>query len=179
MFAKIRELFSAPRNTPAAAPPEEPTPITGVLMDDLVYLRQQFGVSADLVIRRMDIAGHKAALVSIEGMVDRHMMADAVILPMTQIEGDYTPEELMGHIRDDVLGFVDMLQVSTMQELMELVASGFGAVLIDGVPYAVLGGLQAFMIRGIGEPSAEMTIRGSREGFTEAIRVNISMIRGG
>ena len=109
--------------------------------------------------------------------IDFCQMADAVILPMTQIEGDYTPEELMGHIRDDVLGFVDMLQVSTMQELMELVASGFGAVLIDGVPYAVLGGLQAFMIRGIGEPSAEMTIRGSREGFTEAIRVNISMIR--
>ncbi len=177
MFAKMRELFSAPRNTPAVQPPEDPTPITGVLMDDLVYLRQQFGVSADLVIRRMDIAGHKTALVSIEGMVDRHMMADAVILPMTQIAGDYTPEELMGHIRDDVLGFVDMLQVSTMQELMELVASGFGAVLIDGVPYAVLGGLQAFMIRSIGEPSAEMTIRGSREGFTEAIRVNISMIR--
>ena len=33
------------------------------------------------------------------------------------------------------------------------------------------------MIRGISEPSTEVTVRGSREGFTEAIRVNISMVR--
>lgn len=87
---------------------------------------------------------------------------------MMQMKGKYTPAELIARIRDEVLGFVDMLQVSTMEELMNLVASGFGAVLVDGVPFAVLGGLQAFMIRGVDEPSTEVTVRGSREGFTEA-----------
>ena len=167
-----------PSVTPQAAAPSKPAaPITGVLMDDLVYLRAQFGVSSDLTIRRITVCGHETALISIEGMVDRHMMADAVILPMMQMKGKYTPAELIARIRDEVLGFVDMLQVSTMEELMNLVASGFGAVLVDGVPFAVLGGLQAFMIRGVDEPSTEVTVRGSREGFTEAIRVNISMIR--
>lgn len=159
------------------APPKPSVPISGVLLDDLVYLRAQYGVSADLTIRRLTICGHEAAVVTIEGMVDRHMMADAVILPMARMKGKFTPEELIARIRDEVLGFVDLLQVSTMDELMNLVASGFGAVLVDGVPFAVLGGLQAFMIRSISEPSTEVTMRGSREGFTEAIRVNMSMIR--
>lgn len=159
------------------APPKPPVPISGVLLDDLVYLRAQFGVSADLTVRRLTVCGRETAIVTIEGMVDRHMMANAVILPMTEMTGSYTPEALIARIRDEVLGFTDMLQVTTMDELMNLVASGFGAILVDGVPFAVLGGLQNFMIRSVSEPSSEVTMRGSREGFTEAIRVNISMIR--
>ncbi len=159
------------------APPKPSAPITGVLMDDLVYLRAQFGVSADLTIRRITVCGLETAIVTIEGMVDRHMMANAVILPLTEMTGSYTPIELITRLRDEVVGFVDMLQVSTMDELMNLVASGFGAILVDGAPFAVLGGLQNFMIRSVSEPSTEVTVRGSREGFTEAIRVNISMIR--
>lgn len=178
MFKKLKDLMaSSNMETRTVEPPPKSTPITGVLMDDLVYLRSQFGVSADLVIRRLHICGYEAAVVSIEGMVDRMVMADAVILPITEVQGNYTPADLLNHIRDDVLGFTDILQVATMEEFINLITSGFGAILIDGAPFAVLGGLQAFMIRGISEPSTEVTVRGSREGFTEAVRVNISMIR--
>lgn len=173
-------FFSAKKAGQAAqpkAPPKPSVPISGVLMDDLVYLRAQFGVSADLTIRRITVCGLETAIVTIEGMVDRHMMADAVILPLTRMTGTFTPTALLTRIRDEVIGFVDMLQVSTMEELMNLVASGFGAILVDGAPFAVLGGLQNFMIRSVSEPSTEVTVRGSREGFTEAIRVNLSMIR--
>ena len=178
MFDKLKKYFrETEMEVKKVEPPPKSDPITGVLMNDLVYLRAQFGVSADLTIRRLNVCGHRAAILTIEGMIDRHMMADAVILPITALTGSYEPEALMGHIRDDVLGFTDILQVTTMQELINLVTSGFGAILVDGVPYAVLGGLQSFMIRSINEPSTEVTVRGSREGFTEAIRVNISMIR--
>ena len=164
MFKRAKEFLKATQmDLKEVEPPAPADPITGVLMDDLVYLRAQFGVSADLTIRRLNVCGHEAAVVTLEGMIDRHMMADAVILPLTSITGAYTPQELLNHIRDDVLGYVDMLQVTTMPELINLVASGFGAVLVDGAPCAVLGGLQAFMIRGVSEPSTEVTVRGSRE----------------
>lgn len=141
-------------------------------------LRDRFGVSADLVIREVRVAGYDAALVSIEGMVDRHMMAEAVILPLLRMAGPYdTASTLMTEIRTRVLGFVDLLEATDAETLIELIISGFAAVLIDGVATATLGGLQAFMIRSISEPSTEVTVRGSREGFTEAIRVNISMVR--
>ncbi len=153
------------------------TPFSGHLKTDLDTLRDRFGVSADLVIRPLEIDGKQAAVVSIEGMIDRHIMADAVILPMTRIHRELSPEELMRYVRDHVLGFTDILQAETFEQLSELMMSGFAGVLIDGVNYSVLGGLQAFMIRGIMEPSAETTMRGSREGFTEAIRINMSMIR--
>lgn len=154
------------------------TPLTASLKHNLALLKQRFDVSADLVIREVCIAGYDAALVSVEGMVDRHMMANAVILPLMRLEGEYpTGEALMQDIRRHVLGFVDLLDADTVEQLIELIISGFAAVLIDGVAGASLGGLQAFMIRSISEPSTEVSVRGSREGFTEAIRVNISMVR--
>ncbi len=148
------------------------------LSKNLELLRQAFDVSSDLVIREVRIAGYDAALVSVEGMVDRHMMADAVILPLMRLPEDYADTAvLMDDIRRHVLGFVDLLEATTQEELIELIISGFAAVLVDGESTALLGGLQAFMIRGISEPSTEVSVRGSREGFTEAIRVNISMVR--
>ena len=156
----------------------EKTPLSAFLADNLAMLRERFDVSSDLVIREVRVAGYDAALVSIEGMVDRHMMANAVILPLMRMrEGYPDAESLMREIRANVLGFVDLLEATTAEELIELIISGFAAILIDGVATASLGGLQAFMIRGVSEPSTEVSVRGSREGFTEAIRVNVSMVR--
>jgi len=152
-------------------------PLAPSLEENLREIQQRFGVSADLVIRRLTVDGRAAAVLSVEGMVDRHLMSDGVMVPLSGIHMGLSADKLMTHVKDHVLGFTDLLQTETIGELIELMMSGFGAVLIDGVSYAVLGGLQAFMIRGISEPSAEITMRGSREGFTEAIRINMSMIR--
>lgn len=157
---------------------ETKTPLTAVLTENLEALRQSFDVSSDLVIREIVVAGYPAAVVSIEGMIDRHMMADAVLLPLSHMPNTYeSPDVAMRDIEKMVLGFVDLLTADTVEQLSELIVSGFAAVLLDGVDRAVLGGLQAFMIRSVSEPSTEVGVRGSREGFTEAIRINISMIR--
>lgn len=156
----------------------EQKPLTSSLKQNLEGLRQMFDVSSDLVIREITVAGYSAAVVSIEGMVDRHAMADAVIMPLLHLQERYSsPEQLMAYIETGVLGIVDILKATTLQELSNLIVSGFAAVLVEGVNHATLGGMQAFMIRSISEPSTEVTVRGSREGFTEAIRINVSMIR--
>lgn len=157
---------------------ETKTPLSAALSENLEVLRTTFDVSSDLVIREITVAGYPAAVVSIEGMIDRHMMADAVLLPLSRMADAYgTAADAMRDIEQTVLGFVDLLTADTVERLSELIVSGFAAVLLDGVDRAVLGGLQAFMIRSVSEPSTEVGVRGSREGFTEAIRINVSMIR--
>ena len=112
------------------------TRLTPSLATTLAALRTAFDVSADLVIREVTVGSHAAALVSIEGMVDRHMMADAVILPLLRLPPYADAEVLMRDIRETVLGFVDFLEADTVERLSELIMSGFAAVLIDGVATA-------------------------------------------
>lgn len=154
------------------------TPLSLSLTENLALLRERFDVSADLVIREIRVANYCAAVVSIEGMVDRQLMAEAVILPLMNVSGEYASAGvLMRELRETVLGFADLLEATALEEVIGLIVSGFAAVLIEGTPTAALGGLQAYKIRGVSEPSTEVGVRGSREGFTEAIRVNISMVR--
>ena len=156
----------------------EKSPLVTSLKENLTKLKCEFANSADLVIREIHVAGYDAAVVTVEGMIDRHAVADAVILPLVQLKQSFSePSFVFDYVKEHVLGIVDILEAKDTQTLSELIVSGFVAVLVDGVDTAVLGGMQAFMIRSIGEPSTEATIRGSREGFTEAVRINMSMIR--
>ena len=58
-----------------------------------------------------------------------------------------------------------------------MIMSGFVVLLIDNIPYACAYGMQGFSFRSVGEPSAEVNELGSREGFTEPLRINMSMVR--
>jgi spore germination protein KA len=55
--------------------------------------------------------------------------------------------------------------------------SGFGVLLIDGADTGIRLALQGFSFRSVSEPSGEVNLRGSREGFTEPLRINMSLIR--
>lgn len=82
-------------------PEMPPVSLTDNLLDNLVELRALFGGSADLTIRRMTVCSREIALVTVEGMVDRHLMADAVILPMARMTGESaSAETLISRIRD-------------------------------------------------------------------------------
>ena len=49
--------------------------------------------------------------------------------------------------------------------------------MIDGIEKVIVTGVQGFQFRSVSEPSAEENVRGSREGFTEPIRINMTMVR--
>lgn len=135
-------------------PEMPPVPLTDNLLDNLVELRALFGGSADLTIRRMTVCSREIALVTVEGMVDRHLMADAVILPMARMTGESaSAETLISRIRDEVLGFVDMQQVTTFGELANLITSGFAARIGGG------GALRCFgRAAGVYDPRYQRTL---------------------
>lgn len=70
-----------------------------------------------------------------------------------------------------------MLPVYSYNELFRFIMSGFVVILIDGAPRGTACGIQGYPYRSISEPTAEVNERGSKEGFTEPIRTNMSLVR--
>lgn len=60
---------------------------------------------------------------------------------------------------------------------MQLLMSGFAIFLIDGCSTAMSIGVQGFSFRGVSEPDSEVSERGSREGFVEPLRINMTLLR--
>jgi hypothetical protein len=71
----------------------------------------------------------------------------------------------------------ELKEIENMDDVMSGFLSGDTAVLFEGCTKALLIGTKGWATRGISVPDTESTIRGSKEGFTETIRINTSMVR--
>ncbi len=68
-------------------------------------------------------------------------------------------------------------EVKNRSEVVEAVLNGMAVLLLDGKTIAEAYPLHKTPSRAVEEPGAESTVRGAREGFTEALSVNLSLLR--
>ena len=158
--------------------PQEGVRLVPSLTENLIALRAAGGNTQDLVVREFCVSGTPAALVLCEGMFNLTALGQNILGPLAALRLERPdPRRLLELVRRDLLLAVDQGEVRTLGEVYRFIASGFGVLLIDGVDCGVTLALQGFSFRSVAEPSAEVNLRGSREGFTEPLRINMSMIR--
>lgn len=158
---------------------ELPKELDSDLTNNMVTLRAMCENTSDLNVRELTIAGVQMSVMVIEGMVNLQTMNQTVIQPlMNQKFGEHaTCEDIYRFMESGCLMSADLKDCYTCDEVFTFLNSGFVVILLEGLPCAVAIGVQGFNFRSIGEPSSEVNERGSREGFTEPLRVNMSMVR--
>ena len=152
--------------------------MTASLKENLAYFNQQFDGSADFIVRKFQITGTDAALLTLEGLVNKQVIVQGIMNPIlhaTILEQD--PVKKFEYIRDNTLATVDQAEVDTYDAAIQKLMNGFALIAIDGCIRMMAFSVQGFSFRGISEPQNEMTQRGSREGFVEPFLINMSMIR--
>ena len=102
------------------------------------------------------------------------MMLDILSRPERTISD---PEELFDYIWRKTAVPMESKCVLCVDDARAQLTAGTSVILIDGVDRALVISTQSMQFRSVQEPSGENNIRGSREGFTELLRVNISLIR--
>lgn len=151
------------------------------LSEILSELKSDFANSADLTIRNITLKSKnktQAAIITIEGMCDKEQLSQSVINPLLPYDfGRLSGAETAEKILDSVLAASDVIVFYTKQELITYITSGFAALVVDGAEKMFAIGVQGYSFRGVAEPESEVVQRGSREGFTEPLRVNMSLIR--
>ena len=179
MFSYFKNLihrYTTREPSPSAADTKQA--LSESLDWNLDFFRDKFDGSADLTIREMEIEGTKAAVITIEGMINKETLANAVINPiMRTFYSQEDPAEKYEYIRDNVLSSSEQVEVGTFEQAFALVMSGFALLAIDGCGVVLAIGLQGFSFRGVSEPTNEVMEKGSKEGFVEPLRINMTLIR--
>ena len=148
------------------------------LSENIKYFKDQFDGSADLTVREIDIDGTKAAIISIEGMINKETLANSVINPI--MRGDYKKKDALDkylYLRDSLLSTSEQVEVNTYEQAFKLAMSGFVLLAVDGCAFILAVGIQGFSFRSVSEPNSEVMQRGSNEGFVEPLRINMTLIR--
>ena len=151
------------------------------LKELLDELKKRFANSADLTIREMTLISRSntaAAMITIEGLCDKEQLAQSVINPLLVYDfKTLSPDEITDKILSSVIGSCDVIELTTVDKLITLITSGFAVLAVDGAKVCYAIGVQGYSYRSVSEPESEVVQRGSREGFTEPMRVNMSMLR--
>lgn len=148
------------------------------LQQNIELLKQRFGNSIDLYTKPVRILGIPCCLCMFEGLstIERLWV---VVLDMLS-KSEFQPEsglELFHYMQSQTDLPLENSCVETVDQLRTQLTAGTTVILIDGCCKAVVLSTQNMQFRSIQEPSGEGNVRGSREGFSDLLRINISLLR--
>lgn len=158
--------------------------ITGELSEDIAAFKSIFSRDSVLRVREFHCGGDidlGCAALYFDGMVDPSIINDAIIKPMVGL-GTLPPEagdsgESADRIVRKVLYANEVAVTEDMAEMLRGMMYGDTLVLIDKSKKALTVNTKGWKTRGISEPEDERILEGPREGFEEAVMMNLALLR--
>ncbi|GMQ58788.1 spore germination protein [Vallitalea sediminicola] len=121
----------------------------------------------------------KYCLVSINGMIDNEELTVNVIkqLMVSRYSKNLVNDKLLEFVSKKVLTSIDVETISDIDNIVSNISYGYSLLLIDTCDKAILINSKGFEKRDIAEPDAERVTKGPKEGFTESLMTNTSLVR--
>ena len=131
-------------------------------------------LSEDAVRRDLTIAGRRAALYFVDGMVDNERIAHYVIAPCMLLPAESVTAE---YLMQSLLPVGTVAHTQQLTQLITRVYAGDAAIICEGVDGAVICDIKGDVKRSGTKPQNENVVEGPQEGFTETLRDNIVLLR--
>ncbi len=153
--------------------------ISTSLSENIQNIKNILDGSCDLLFNEVIISGHKAAYLTCEAMVSTSLLPELVFHPLMNLNlgANSGPNKVIEAMNSTLIICTEKANENKYGNIIIRLLSGFIIFFVDGADQAVAIGAQGFEKRGIDEPSSEINLNGSHEGFVETIRVNMSLIR--
>ena len=169
-------MFGFEKKQPQAAPTEKNQDAAPAATDEVPsdisqcesLIKDIFRNSADIIIQSFQTGKGKALLVNVDGLINKDLVDRDIITPLKSkdFDGDVT-YAVKAHFKK-----TDEISVA-VQEIL----NGNVAIFYENLSQAVCVDFKQWQQRGVENPEAENVTRGPKEGYTENIRTNTSLLR--
>lgn len=149
---------------------------------NLARLKDSFGQSADFYSKQVQLYGCPCAILLFDGMASLSSLWTVLLDAASRQTPDAGQSSLGG---EEVFGLIfcrsdlpaESTPVSGMADLVRRMTAGMAVLLMDGCDRGIAFSVQSLKFRAVGEPEGEGNLRGSREGFSDLLRINLSLLR--
>lgn len=152
------------------------TPILAKAIDNKLLLQQRFGNSFDLMFREVNCGEIHYTAAFLDGMCDRLFLSQSVIRPLSQ-PLDCAPKNAIDTLYSILYEGIERDMVSTMEEVEQHLIAGSLVFFADECTKSVCFNAPIFARRAVSEPQSEQQEKGSKEGFTDFFKDNVTLIR--
>ncbi len=131
---------------------------------------------SDVIFRSFLLFGKtKATIIYIEGLSDVEGIENFVLIPL--MEKTSSVNRTVNDLFEEKIPVSKVKKVHSFQECIESISAGNPVLLFEGVSVGFSLGLAKWEKRSIEEPTAEVGIKGPREGFNESLEISKSQLR--
>lgn len=135
-----------------------------------------FGKSFDIMFREMTFGQRNVGLFYINGFAKDEVMT-MILARLTMLDKSQVSANAFKSFFDCYIPHIQVEKVTKMSEAINKVLSGCSAFFIEHEAAAIIVDVKTFPGRGPEEPSLERVVRGARDGFTETLLTNVTLVR--
>jgi len=119
----------------------------------------------------------KGFIAYIEGMIDSKLIIKGTLNPLVTSDIDPKADKFMETVRLGILYNNEVKETTSVNDIVVAILRGDTAIFFEDEEKVLIVSSKGFETRGIEEPEAEKILRGPKEGFTECLSINLSLIR--
>ena len=153
------------------------------LAANLAVLDKMFGTSADYYAKEITIYHCRGSILLFDGMASLDSLWELLLdaasrqAPPQQAGRRCTGPQVFELILHGSAFPAESEPVTDLADLIKRMTAGMAVLLLDGCAKGIAFSVQGLKFRSVDEPSGEGNLRGSREGFADLLRVNLSLLR--
>ncbi len=114
--------------------------------------------------------------ISVNGMVKNNSIYQSITSPLINLSFSDGGDRI-DRMAKEMITSLDIKVRENVSDIVTDILYGDTAVMVDGSTRAITVETKGFATRSVSEPDSERGLKGSKEGFTESIIMNTSMIR--
>lgn len=137
----------------------------------LLHLNENF----DILHRQVIIGGRKASVFAVDGFLTGQV-SEKVMEFFYSIQEQDMPKEYSKFL-DSFAPYVDIVTIEDQQKFVQFLLSGITCILIEGYQQIIGFDFREYPSRSVDEPEKDKVLRGSRDGFIEALVPNAALVR--
>ena len=152
-------------------------------MDNNISLFKNIFINDEtLIIREFQNKRLKTAqctIIYLDGMVNTEIINENIIQPVLccDLSEDIEPDNLLEELKKKVIVSNNVTVETEINTIVSSVLNGDTLFLLEGYDKVLVISSNGRQTRPISEPTSSKIIRGPREGFTESIMINLSLVR--
>ena len=150
------------------------------LRENMQIIDERIKGCDDIKCRKMRLGCEKkteACIYYVEVTVNNLTIEESVIGKLINRLWSMEPDEQYEYISDNALGITDVNELSEFDDVIMGIMIGDGVVLIDGYDKAIKIKSKGYPMMGVSESKIEKVMRGSKEGFSDALKCNTALVR--
>lgn len=155
--------------------------LTGILKKDIKHYLDIFKNDETFEFRLIDNqdCSIRCGIVYLSPLIDKNIINNNLISPImkSDIENNIKKEDIIDFIKYRIINILTVKKTSDEQTIILNILQGNTVIFLNGILEALVVDTKGGQVRDIKEPEGESVIRGSREGFNESLKTNISLIR--